>query len=542
MDQQKSLPGVVLRAGPIAALAVLVVLAALIRVAGIDFGRPFAYHSDEWAILRPAMNMVDFRDWAPHVYWYPSGWIDVQAVVVGVARLLGGPTLETGQGWLMPWEFLPSQFHYLLAGRLLGMIVGVATVAAVFWTGRLLAGNGAGLAAAAVLAAMPLHVEHSRYLTTDVPVAFVCTLTLAMTFVASRRRRMRYWIVAGALAGIAGGIKWNGLAILVVPVMGYVVGAPTIRDAFRRERLVTPVLVSMAAVLMLLLTTPAIIFDAPAVADYLRLQVTGYAAFRFGRPENGLAANVTQLMATLGPVGLAAACGGLIAMIVRPANRVEWTIPLFSVMYLVVASLPALHYARNLLPILPFLAIAVGVGAARGATWLGRRFERRTTKNRIALPAGRSRWLATAPFVLLVGLVLAMASSTSLSEARRLTLADTRTIAREWMLDHLPSNTRVAREIYTPQLQPNEFLFRGHEYLMRRDWEWYRSTRTDVLVASSGAYSRFVGNPDTPAQDRFYSELFALPEIFRVDPGPDRSGPTIRIFALSDRATLVREP
>jgi hypothetical protein len=29
-----------------------------------------------------------------------------------------------------------------------------------------------------------------------------------------------------------------------------------------------------------------------------------------------------------------------------------------------------------------------------------------------------------------------------------------------------------------------------------------------------------------------YRELFALPEVFRVDPEPGRRGPTIRIFRL----------
>jgi hypothetical protein len=524
------------RAAPIIAVFVVLLVAAFVRLSGIDFGRPFAYHPDEWAVLRPAMDMVRQRDWAPHVYWYPSGLIDLQALVVVVARALGGGTLETGQGWLMPWEFLPTQFRYLLAGRLLVATMGVTTVAMVFLIARRLAGAGAGLAAAAFLATMPLHVENSRFLTTDVPVALACTLTLAMTLVASRRQSLRWWLIAGALAGIAGGIKWNGLAVIIVPLAGYLLGASSPRDACTRRRLVPLVLIGASAVVALLLTTPAIVFDAAAVADYLRLQVTGYALTQFNRPQNGLMANLDALIDGLGPVGLAAASIGILAMGFLSRRRVELLVPLFIGCYFVVASLPVLHYARNLLPILPFLAIAAGVVAARISSWLAMNLWRQGTGGQGSPISGSRLWLATAPMVVVLGFVVAVGLSASMAQASRLAVADTRTIARAWMLEHLGRNTHVAREIYTPQFQPDEFLYRGHEFLMRRDWEWYRSTQTDVMVASSGAYNRFVGNPDTPAQDRFYRELFALPELFRVEPGVDRSGPTIRIFALSESA------
>ena len=391
---------------PIIAFLVLMLGAALIRLTGIAFGSPFGYHPDEWAVLQPAMNMIHDRDWAPHVYYYPSGLIDVQAVVVGALRLVGGPTVETGQGWLMPWEFLPVQFRYVLAGRLLVMTMGVATVAVVFWIGCRLAGYGAGLAAAALLAVMPLHVEHSRYLTTDVPVALACSLTLAVTLVASRRQGTRWWILAGAFAGIAGGIKWNGLAVLVVPVIGYLVSASSVRDVFTRRKLATLVFIGVAAVVTLLLTTPAIVFDSAAVADYLRLQATGYAVSHFNRPDNGLIANVNALVNGLGPIGLAAAGSGLVAMTVRPTTRVEWVIPFFSALYLIVASLPALHYARNLLPILPYLAIAAGVCAARVAGWLTFRLGGEGTGD----PTGR-QWLAAAPIIVVLAVALAAASS-----------------------------------------------------------------------------------------------------------------------------------
>ena len=58
---------------------------------------------------------------------------------------------------------------------------GLATIAIVFAIGWALRGPLTGIIAAGLFAAMPLHISDSRFLTTDVPVAFFCALTLLCT-------------------------------------------------------------------------------------------------------------------------------------------------------------------------------------------------------------------------------------------------------------------------------------------------------------------------------------------------------------------------
>jgi hypothetical protein len=57
------------------------------------------------------------------------------------------------------------------------------------------------------------------------------------------------------------------------------------------------------------------------------------------------------------------------------------------------------------------------------------------------------------------------------------------------------------------------------------------------MVTSSYAYAQFFKNPSTPEEDAWYRALFDLPEVFRVEAGPGRPGPTVRIFQL---ATFTR--
>jgi len=91
----------------------------------------------------------------------------------------------------------------------------------------------------------------------------------------------------------------------------------------------------------------------------------------------------------------------------------------------------------------------------------------------------------------------------------------------------------IAREQQTPLLTPDEYRLRPRSYLSERSLDWYRDARTQLLVSSSYAHNRFLGNAGAPEADAWYRTLFDLPEVFRVEPGPGHPGPTIRIFQLA---------
>jgi hypothetical protein len=124
------------------------------------------------------------------------------------------------------------------------------------------------------------------------------------------------------------------------------------------------------------------------------------------------------------------------------------------------------------------------------------------------------------------------AAVASVSAVRVIRRPDTRQIAHQWMLRNLPDRAVIARETVTPQTSLDEFRFRGSYFLWQNDLDWYRDAGVRYLIASSIPYLRFVGRESKPEQDAFYRELFALPEVFHIDGGAGRPGPTIRIFRL----------
>ncbi|MEA2621084.1 MAG: hypothetical protein QOC97_1857, partial [Chloroflexota bacterium] len=461
-------------------------------------------------------------------FWYSSLLIDFQAVLTATLRLFGGPPIDTNQGFLFDTELLPVRFGYLLAGREMVLGLGLATIAVVFAIGRELRGPLTGLLAAAILAAMPLHISDSRYLTTDVPVALFCALTLWFTLKAYNGRRERWWLLAGAAAGLAASTKWNGAIVLGVPLLAYLLTAERPRDLLGLFRRRTPYLITLAAVTALVITTPAILFDAATVLDYFRQQAAIYSQPRRAATADSLSLNLRGLIDGMGPVTAALAGIGLARLTVRPQPRVELTIPAFVVVTFVVVSIPPREFDRNLIPILPYLAIAAACLMADvpgGA--------RKLAGRRSIGSADLMRRVAIAGAALALVACLLPGAAAGVASGRQAVITDTRTVARDWLLANVGRQTAIARERDTPVLLPDEFRFRGRYYLSTRPLEWYRSAGTQLLVTSSDAYAQFVGNPTTPDPDAWYRALFKLPELFRVDPGPDQPGPTIRVFELA---------
>jgi 4-amino-4-deoxy-L-arabinose transferase-like glycosyltransferase len=515
------------RAALLPALAILAIVAvgAALRVSGIDFGDPFVYHPDEWALARPAMAMAATADWNPHNFLYPSLLIDLEAVLVGLLHAAGGSALATGQPWLHQNELVPDQFGYVLAGRLLVALLGTATILAVFETTRRLAGLVGALAAAAIVAIVPLAVESAHYLTTDVPMTFLCALCLLTTVVATQSGRRRWWLGAALIAGLAGSTKWNGLAVAAVPLLAYAVILFDRARPFALLRDPTPYAMVGVAFVGFVAPTPAIVLAPAEVISWVSSSAAIYAVPDPRQTQDTVTFNLGALVATPGPLLI----GGVLGMLVivarmreGPATRAAVVIPAFIVGYFVLASLPPRYYARNLLPIIPYLAVSAGIAVATLLDQVRRRSA--------AWPIPPGSTAAVVGIVFVISLLPPVASS--LAATAGLSRPDTRDLARAWMLEHVPPATVVGREIYTPQFAATEFTPAGSFFLHELGLDAYRVNGARYMIASSWAYERFLDKPATPIEDAFYRDLFALPEAYRIDPGPDRTGPTIRILRL----------
>ncbi|HEX5824279.1 MAG TPA: glycosyltransferase family 39 protein [Candidatus Limnocylindrales bacterium] len=494
-----------------AGLAVILAGALGLRLVGIDFGRPYVYHPDEWAIGKPAMEMVRRGDWTPGLYIYPSALVYAERVLVEGIHAATGAPLDTdvgpGPGGLAEhgvMNFLQEQFGYVLAGRVAVALLGAVTVLLVFLAARQLTGNAAALAAAGALAIFPAHVLHSHYLTTDVPAGAATALTLWLALEA-RHRGWRWLVLSGFAAGVAASTKYNAGLVLLVPL---VIHASTLtrRPTGWRGFLGLSVAIVGAAAIGFIALTPAILFDTRAVLDALALPALIYTRGHAGAEGDAAA----YYLSVVGPwLGLFASAGIAIAAVRRSSGHLA--VVAFTVAYFVLISIVVVRFSRNLNPMLPFLAVLVGVAIGE-----------------LLRVASGARRYAVLAVILVAGISLA---STTVGYNLSALRPDTRTRALEWIHANLPPGSVIVREDFTPQVEaPYDVGFAG--ILSNHTMDFYRSIGARYLVASSAEFERFTREG---WEKGFYARLLAMPSIYDEGPGATATGPRIVIIDLWSR-------
>jgi uncharacterized membrane protein len=120
-----------------------------------------------------------------------------------------------------------SPFYYVLLhywqfvangearARLLSVLAGVATVAVVYWLGRVLVGRGAGLLAATFLAVSPLHIWYSQEIRMYAVQTFFVALSFLFMVMALRQDREALWVGYSVVTALSLYAQYASLYIVV---------------------------------------------------------------------------------------------------------------------------------------------------------------------------------------------------------------------------------------------------------------------------------------------------------------------------------------
>lgn len=113
------------------------------------------------------------------------------------------------------------------AAILASMIMGVATIALIWWIAGRWFGPEAGIAAAALAALSDYHIAYSRMALTDVTFGFFFLLSLAFIIKTWETGRFRWAILSGLAVGAAWNTKYHGWLPLAVAFLTLVAFAAT---------------------------------------------------------------------------------------------------------------------------------------------------------------------------------------------------------------------------------------------------------------------------------------------------------------------------
>ncbi len=416
-------------------IVLVMALAAWLRLRGITFGLPAVYNPDEVAIMSRALAFAS-GDLNPHNFLYPTlyfyllfGWIGMYFAAAWTVGAI--PSLAAFQQ-----SFFLNPSNIYVAGRVLSVLFGMASIYGVWRLGTRIWSATAGLAAAFFLAVAPFAVRDAHYVKHDVPTtaALVVTLIAVVSLAEAREtdRRRRMW-VAAILAGLATSMHYYAVFIGVPLAIAVSLAWPDATTARRLMQMVKAAAISAATFLLgspFLLVEPfTALRDIGANRQIVIDRAVESAAQWF--PSAGDYARMLAVDAVGWPIALLAVAG--VVTLARSRPRLMWLLASFPLIFLLFIS-NTVAATRYLNPVLPFVAIAAGIGLAA----LGDAI--RTTPARVVAVAAAAV-LAAWP-----------ALAASIRTGTFFRQEDTRSLALAFVRTHVPDGATIVIQPYSVPL------------------------------------------------------------------------------------------
>jgi hypothetical protein len=397
--------------------------ALVLRLWGLGHGLPYVYNADENAHFVPRAIGMFGHSYNPNYFVNPPAYTYLLHVVFDLR--FGG---RAGVGEAMATD-RTSVFEL---ARLVSALLGALAVALLTWAGRRLDGGAVGLIAGALLAVAFLPVHYSHLALNDAPtLAPVC---LALLGVATIYRHNGYggYAIAGLALGVACATKYTA-GILVLTIIAAALATPVRGRAGRVHGLLLAGVLALAG---FLIANPFALLDFDAFRDGLSHQseASGDSAGKLGlSTDNGIAYYLGTATWGLGWLPALAALAGAIGLTLRDRRLALVLVPA-PVVFLLFMGTQDRFFARWLLPVYPLLCLLAAWAVIAGAAWLAPRLRQRP-----AVVAG-----VLGALLCVQGLVFSVHNDVVLARP------DTRQLARDWMVDHVPIRSKVVIEPFVP--------------------------------------------------------------------------------------------
>jgi hypothetical protein len=500
----------------------IVALSAVPRLVGLEVGGVLAAaHPDEspvvWAQWQlgtgtPSLALIA----------YGGGYHGPLHLLLRASSALGVETVLDAR----PDPSIETQYRYLLPIRAWSAALSIAAVATVFCAGRAAAGTAAGAIAALILAAAPAAIRDAHLAKADAAATFAAALVIA-ALARSWRRSAPFAIGVGCAAGLAFSTKY---AIGLLPAAALAVWwGPRAADRGALRRLLTFAAASIATVVAL----NAFWLFHPADCWRLLLETLDsqyrYAQFPW------LAAWVRSPLEYHTMVSLRWGCGGVAALLAGPAliaglargGAVRWAV-LAAFGQLAVLMANPTTWSRNLMPVVPGLALAIGVLVTDLASRVSAGYRRAILAIGAALLVAAPGW-------------------DGMRMAWTMRQTDTRGLAAAWIAAHVPSDSALIGFGGPPANLWGLPDLGGRRLVRGVAWTYWRN-RADFVVryrypiawaskelpreASLGP-PLVVFDPFAPGADPVVEPLDAFYLPLARFAGVERPGPRIEIYSLA---------
>lgn len=506
--------------GPL--LLALLAAGVLLGMSGLGHEVGKGYYTDEGHYLHHAREVDAGKPFTrsfvyPHLTYYLDGFaLWLADLFPGPVAWLASAVYGVEDAETVPWLVL----------RLVTAALGVGTVVPVFLAALSLSGPlAAALAGALVLFSVD-YQEGFQVNTCDVPSAAFAALALMFAGLLLEGEDSRDYALAGVAAGLAAAAKYPAGLVAVGIVAVWLV------HRFRRRPWSWGIVwAGLAALGVFLAANPSLFVHPDAAFEGPRGFFFGLRQYARGgwvgvTPDSNTVFYLGQLLGNFGWPVVAAAAVGLFGLDPAVRRRLAMLAP-FPLVFLFLVSSMNMVVVRNLFPVIPALAVFLGVAAA-GVAGLVRSFSPR--RRRAALAA-------------LALLSLAGPAAAAVRQTATLVRASTRDLMSAWVRENVPEGAGILKESYTPSFSPLEYRTIERRFAYRIAEERFDDPRFDFVLLASSAYGRWLRpeNEDRSWGD-WYRRVFETNRLVnRVAPGPWRRGPELRLYRLERAEERVRE-
>ena len=437
----------------------LVLLVGLgLRLWGIGFDLPYPTHSHEYhevhRALRLGMGEFDFTRTTKGGYFY---LLFLEYSILFVVLFLTGIITSVKEFSLF---YLTDPTSFWLIGRGTTALIGTGTVLVLFLIIKRLIGKTPALIGATLLAVYPLHVELSHYISVDVPMVFLLTLTLYFCISVLEYQRRRDYLLAGFFLALAVMTKFPAIPFALCLGIAHIMVIRA-RDAIPKGLLDRNLVYGCTVFLVTYISgnpgvvgrfgamvrnlTPFVASD-PNLPEASALLFSGYKPNLFLYYGNVLIGSLGLFVVVLSLCGL--------ALSVYMDRKTGIIMAVFTVTYFSAICLSGslLFYPRYVLPLVPFLLI----GFAYCYRWI-------VENEKIArLLRQRTSWVCLA----LIGLMIVPSVVRSIEDDIEFNKSHTRIIAKEWVEENVAPGSRILAEGNPSSAYPKVPLQRLPENLL----------------------------------------------------------------------------
>jgi hypothetical protein len=406
-----------------AAVVALFVVAFALRLVGLKTGLPYVYNADENSHFVPRAIGMFGHSPNPDYFINPPAFTYVVYALFTV-RWGTDPAAIGG-------AFAADPTAAFALARGASAFLGALAVSLTAIAGaRLFDDRRVGALAGALLAVAFLPVHYSHFALNDAPT--LAPLAAALIGVAGiyRTGRTREYVLAGLGLGVAIATKYTA-GIVLVTVIAAAFASPIAHARARNLALAVGLMCAG-----FLAANPYALLDHQAFRDGLEKQTetAGEDGGKLGLANSsGWRYYLTTFTWGLGWLPSLFALGGAVGLLARHRRLGLLLAPAPLLLFLYLGN-QSRFFARWLLPIYPILCLLAAWAVIAAASWLAARLERR-----VAIPA-----LALSALVLLQGLVFSVHNDVVMAKA------DTRMVARDWMVQNIPAGSKIVVEPIAP--------------------------------------------------------------------------------------------